>query len=242
MDKRCTTSCQLDICQHLGQADLLVVNSLQLIWAQTYLPPPYRCILWTFHISVFVNTTPMVVNSDTIVCMCMEVIICQSDRSPERLMISQTPFIGGHQITSGGRRNVEETPNFWGEFCKTLPTQNRIFLTFQNCGNLDIPHVCICQYDKYSSKKLYSTVHVCVSYDLSMWEVPERLMISQTPCIGRTSNHSRWEKECGGTPSFWDEFCKTLPTQNRIFLTIQNCGILDLPHVCICQYDKYGSE
>ena len=51
----------------------------------------------------------MVVNSDTIVYMCMEVIICQSDRSPERLMISQTPSIGGHQITSGWKRIVEET-------------------------------------------------------------------------------------------------------------------------------------
>ena len=42
-----------------------------------------------------VNTIPMVVNSDTVVYMCMEVIICQPDRSPERLMICQTPRIGG---------------------------------------------------------------------------------------------------------------------------------------------------
>ena len=41
---------------------------------------------------------------------------------------------------------------------------------------------------------------------------PERLMISQTPSIGGTSNHLRWEKECGGKScSFWGEFCKTLP-------------------------------
>ena len=56
-----------------------------------------------------VNKIPMVVNTDTIVYMCMEVIICQPNRSPERLMICQTPNIGGHQITSGGRKNVEET-------------------------------------------------------------------------------------------------------------------------------------
>ena len=68
-------------------------------------------------------------------------------------------------------------------------------------------------------------------------------MISQTPSIGVTSNQLRWEKECGGNfPSFCDEFCKRLPAQNRIFLTFQNCGILDLPHVCVCQYDKSGSE
>ena len=42
-----------------------------------------------------VNTIPMVVNSDTIMYMCMEVIIFQPDRSPERLIICQTPSIGG---------------------------------------------------------------------------------------------------------------------------------------------------
>ena len=79
--------------QNVGKAELLV-NSLQLIWAQTYLPP-YRYTLWTFLIFVFVNATHMVVKSDTIVYMCMEFIICWSDRSPGRLMISNTPSIGG---------------------------------------------------------------------------------------------------------------------------------------------------
>ena len=65
-----------------------------------------------------VNTIPMVVNSDTIVYMCMEVIICQPDRCPERL-ICQTPSIRGHHITSGGRTNVEETlPAFGVSFAK----------------------------------------------------------------------------------------------------------------------------
>ena len=50
--------------------------------------------MWAFHISVVVNTMPMVVNSDPIVYMCMEVIICQSLRSLERLMTSQIPSIG----------------------------------------------------------------------------------------------------------------------------------------------------
>ena len=31
--------------------------------------------------------------------MCMEVIICQSERYPEILMISETHTIGGHQNT-----------------------------------------------------------------------------------------------------------------------------------------------
>ena len=46
--------------------------------------------------------------------MCLEVIICQSDRSPERLMILQTPSMGDPQISSGGRRNVEETLSAFG--------------------------------------------------------------------------------------------------------------------------------
>ena len=172
--------------------------------------------------------------------MCMEVIICQSGRSPERLMISPTPSIGG---TSNHLRWEKEcggsSPCFWGEFCKTLPTQNRIFLTFQNCAILNLPHFCICQYDKYSSKKLYIMymgveVVICQSQ-----RSPERFMISQTPSIEGTSNHLRWEKECGGiSPSFWGEYCKTLCTQNRIFTIFQNCGILNLPLFCICQYDK----
>ena len=117
--------------QHLGQDDLLVVKSLWLIWAQIHLPPPYRHTLWTFHISVFVNTRPMIVNSNTIVYMCMEVIICQSDRFPERLMTSQTPSIG--RTWNQFRWEKEHggnSPSFWGEFCKTLPAQNRIFLIF----------------------------------------------------------------------------------------------------------------
>ena len=51
--------------------------------------------------------------------MSVEVMLCQSERSPERLMISDTPSIRGHQITSGGRRNVEETfPAFGMSFAK----------------------------------------------------------------------------------------------------------------------------
>ena len=75
--------------------------------------------LWTFLISVFVNTSNIVVKSYTVLYMCMQVMICQSERSPERLMISQTPSMGGHQITSGGRRNMEETlPAFAMSFAK----------------------------------------------------------------------------------------------------------------------------
>ena len=44
-------------------------------------------------------------------CMGVEAMICQSEKSPERLMISQTPSMGGDQIISGGRRNVEDIHN-----------------------------------------------------------------------------------------------------------------------------------
>ena len=89
--------------------------------------------MWTFHISVVVNTTPMVVNCDPIVYMCMEVIICQSLRSLERLMTSQIPNIGE---TSNHIRWEKEcrqnSPSVLGDFYKTLPTKNQIFKTFQN--------------------------------------------------------------------------------------------------------------
>ena len=59
-------------------------------------------------------------------------------------------------------------------------------------------------------------------------------MISQTPIIGGTSYHLSWEKECrGNSPSFWAEFCKILPSQNSIFITFQNWGILHLPHFSV---------
>ena len=71
----------------------------------------------TYH--QFVNTIPMVVNSDTIVYMCMEVIICQPHMSPERLMICQTPSIRG---TSSYLRWEKECggnfPTFWHSFAK----------------------------------------------------------------------------------------------------------------------------
>ena len=109
-----------------------------------------------FHISVFVNTTAMLVNSYAILYMCMEVIIGHSDRSPQRVMISQTLSIWKPQTSSGGRRNVGKTlPTFGSEFFKILPSQNRIFLTFQKCGIFELPHFSICQYNSYSSELLY---------------------------------------------------------------------------------------
>ena len=54
---------------------------------------------WTFHISLFVNTTAMVVNSYTVLYMCVEVKNCQADGSPEMWMIFQTPSMGELQIS-----------------------------------------------------------------------------------------------------------------------------------------------
>ena len=47
-----------------------------------YSEPSKIVDFWTFHISVFVNTTDMVVKSYTLLYMCVEVIIRQSERSP----------------------------------------------------------------------------------------------------------------------------------------------------------------
>ena len=136
--------------------------------------------------------TNIVVKCYTVPYMCVEVMICQSVRSPERLMVSQTPIIGG---TSNHLRWEKEcggnSSSFWGEFCQSLPAQNRIFLTFQNCGILDISHFCICKYDIYSSKG-YTVLYICVQVMISQSvRSPERLMIPQTPIIGGTSNHLR---------------------------------------------------
>ena len=71
---------------------------------------PFKIIeIWTLHISVFVNMTNIKVKSYAVQYMCMEVIICQSERSPEIVMISQTHTMGGHQNTSDESRNIEET-------------------------------------------------------------------------------------------------------------------------------------
>ena len=95
----------------------------------------------------------MVVNSYKVLYMYVEVIICQSDKSTERKMISQTPCIGGTSNQFKWENEWEEnSPSFWGKFCKILPSQNRIFLTFQNCGRLDLSHFCICQYYSYGTK------------------------------------------------------------------------------------------
>ena len=51
--------------------------------------------IWTLHISVFVNMTNIIVKSYAVQYMCMEVMICQSERSSEILIISQTHTIGG---------------------------------------------------------------------------------------------------------------------------------------------------
>ena len=60
-----------------------------------------------------VNIISVVVNSDTIVYMSMEVIICQPDRSPERFMICNTPSIGGTSNHLRWEKECgENSPNF----------------------------------------------------------------------------------------------------------------------------------
>ena len=66
--------------------------------------------------------TNIIVKSYAVQYICMEVIICQSERSPEIVMISQSHTIGGHQNTSDGSRNRDETlPPFGVTSAKPLP-------------------------------------------------------------------------------------------------------------------------
>ena len=57
-----------------------------------YSKPSIIIEIWTLHISAFVNMTNIIVKSYTVLYMCVEVIICQSDRLPEIFMISETPI------------------------------------------------------------------------------------------------------------------------------------------------------
>ena len=67
--------------------------------------------------SVFVNVTNIVVQSYTVMYMGVEVMICQSERSPERLMISQTPSIGGTSDQLMWEKECGgNSPCFCGEF------------------------------------------------------------------------------------------------------------------------------
>ena len=79
-------------------------ESLPALWvtfAKAFLPKiqyskPSKIIeICTLHISVFVNMTNIILKSYAVQYMCMKVIICQSERSPEIVMILQTNTIGG---------------------------------------------------------------------------------------------------------------------------------------------------
>ena len=69
-----------------------------------YSKPSKIIEIWTLHILVIVNMTNIIVQSYAVQYMCMEVIICHSERSPEIVSISQTHTIGGiktHQMGVG---------------------------------------------------------------------------------------------------------------------------------------------
>ena len=145
--------------------------------------------------SVFVNMTNIVVKDYTVLYICVDIMICQSERSPK-----------GLQITSGGRRNVEETfPAFTMSFAKPFllktgysePSKIVVYWTFHMSVFVNTTNMVV-----NSDTVLYMCMKVIICQsDMS----PKRLMISQTSSIGGTSNHLRWEKECGGNfPSFWD--------------------------------------
>ena len=176
--------------------------------------------------------------------MCMEVIICQLDSSLWKLDDISDPW---HEGTSNqlrwGKECAGNSSSFWVEFCKTLPSQNRIFLTFQNCG-ICIFHISVFVNTTAMVVNSYTILHMCVEViicqsDRFQWKVDD---ISD-PWHGGTSNQLRWENECGeNSSSFWVEFYKSFPSPNGIFLTFQNCGISHLSHFWKCQYYSYGSE
>ena len=64
-----------------------------------YSKPAKIIEIQTLHMSVFVNITNNIPQSYAGQYMCMEVVMCQSERYPEIFMISETHTIGGHQNT-----------------------------------------------------------------------------------------------------------------------------------------------
>ena len=83
-----------------------------------YSKPSQIVVFWTFHISVFVNMTNIVVKSYTVLYMHVEVRICQSVRHPERLIISQTHSIGDFKLHQVGEGIWRTLPLFGVRFAK----------------------------------------------------------------------------------------------------------------------------
>ena len=73
-----------------------------------YSKPSKIIEIQTLHMSVSVNITNIIVQSYAVQYMCMEGIICHSERSTENVMLSQTHTMGGHQNTSDGSRNMDK--------------------------------------------------------------------------------------------------------------------------------------
>ena len=69
-----------------------------------YSKPSTIIEIWNFYISICINITHIIVKNYIVVYMCMEVIICHCQMSPEMFMISQTHRIGDiktHHIAKG---------------------------------------------------------------------------------------------------------------------------------------------
>ena len=138
--------------------------------------------------------TNITVKNYTVVYMCMEVMICQSQMSPEMFMISQTHRIGGHQNTSHRRRHMEETlPAFGVTFAKPFllkiqyakPSKIIEMWTLHISVFVNMTNIIV---------KSYTVQYMCMEVIICQSErSPEIVMISQTPTIGGTSKHIRWE-------------------------------------------------
>ena len=94
--------------------------------------------------------TNIIVKSYAVQYMCMEVIICQSERLPEIVMISQTHTIGGTPNTSDGSRNMDKTlPPFWVTSAKPLPPKIGQLKPSKIVKIWTLPHVSLCIYRSY---------------------------------------------------------------------------------------------
>ena len=115
---------------------------------------PFKIVAFhIFHISVFVNTTAMVVNTYAILHMWMEVIICPSNRSSWKVDDISDPW---HRGTSNQLRGEKECgdnfPNLWQWVLQNPSFSKQDIPNLLKFWHLHLSHFCICQYYSYGSE------------------------------------------------------------------------------------------
>ena len=140
-----------------------------------------------------ITMTNITVKNDTVVYMCMEVMICQSQMSPEMFMISQTHRMGDIKTHHIGEGIWRKLPAFWVTFAKPFllkiqyakPTKIIEMRTLHISVFVKMTNIIV---------KSYTVWYMCMEVIICQSErFPTIVMISQTLAIWGTSKYIRWE-------------------------------------------------